>query len=396
MFGKIMSWNCCYTSLLEGFNAQHAFPLISDLVKMNYFRYYKVNLNRECEFWPEEKKCVLKNCNVDSCTENNAEKDHETCSIGSDLPLHNVDTGLSPEEMKMIKELGSEDKSIDFIQIKDYLEDSQYVDLVKNPERYTGYAGQGSAKIWRSIFQENCLTSKQKIINGNSSETCLEFQIISRILSGFRTSVGIHASSRFPLESNRFQTTWGINYESLEKRFAPENTDSQGSRWIQDTFFAYSIVHRAILKSSPLWLLLDIKTGSSLEDKKTKEMIKEFMVILEKAPGTFREQVMFTDVKTTPELMESIRITFQNISQILDCVACDKCRLWGKVQIQGFATSLKILFTPSKGLIKQNLSPAVKLNRMEIVSLFNLFSRLSTSLDYLYQWRQFLEINTSP
>jgi hypothetical protein len=28
----------------------------------------------------------------------------------------------------------------------------------------------------------------------------------------------------------------------------------------------------------------------------------------------------------------------------MDCVGCDKCRLWGKLQVSGFGTALKILF----------------------------------------------------
>lgn len=29
----------------------------------------------------------------------------------------------------------------------------------------------------------------------------------------------------------------------------------------------------------------------------------------------------------------------------MDCVGCEKCRLWGKLQILGLGTALKILFT---------------------------------------------------
>lgn len=32
-------------------------------------------------------------------------------------------------------------------------------------------------------------------------------------------------------------------------------------------------------------------------------------------------------------------------SAIMDCVGCEKCRLWGKLQILGLGTALKILFT---------------------------------------------------
>ena len=33
------------------------------------------------------------------------------------------------------------------------------------------------------------------------------------------------------------------------------------------------------------------------------------------------------------------------MSRIMDCVSCEKCRLWGKIQITGLGTALKILFS---------------------------------------------------
>ena len=32
----------------------------------------------------------------------------------------------------------------------------QYVDLLKNPERYTGYKGFSPHRIWRAVYDENC------------------------------------------------------------------------------------------------------------------------------------------------------------------------------------------------------------------------------------------------
>ena len=32
----------------------------------------------------------------------------------------------------------------------------EYVDLLLNPERYTGFKGQSAHRIWRSIYMENC------------------------------------------------------------------------------------------------------------------------------------------------------------------------------------------------------------------------------------------------
>lgn len=72
---------------------------------------------------------------------------------------------------------------------------------------------------------------------------------------------------------------------------------------------------------------------------------------------------------------------FRNISKIMDCVGCDKCRLWGKLQIQGLGTALKILF-PTKVDVYQpsdndneKWRTHLKLRRTEIVSLFNAFGR---------------------
>ena len=43
-------------------------------------------------------------------------------------------------------------------------------------------------------------------------------------------------------------------------------------------------------------------------------------------------------------LKEEFKAHFRNVSRIMDCVGCDKCRLWGKVQTTGLATALKVLF----------------------------------------------------
>ena len=36
---------------------------------------------------------------------------------------------------------------------------------------------------------------------------------------------------------------------------------------------------------------------------------------------------------------------FLECSAMMDCVGCEKCRLWGKLQVLGLGTALKILFS---------------------------------------------------
>jgi ERO1-like protein beta len=54
----------------------------------------------------------------------------------------------------------------------------------------------------------------------------------------------------------------------------------------------------------------------------------------------------------------------------MDCVGCDKCRLWGKVQTTGLATALKVLF---------------ELDEMALKSAARLLGSTYPRLTYLFQ-----------
>jgi hypothetical protein len=56
---------------------------------------------------------------------------------------------------------------------------AEYIDLVDNPERYTGYTGPPANNIWSAIYQENCFDVNQLIV-----EKCLEKDFFYRIISG--------------------------------------------------------------------------------------------------------------------------------------------------------------------------------------------------------------------
>jgi len=43
----------------------------------------------------------------------------------------------------------------------------------------------------------------------------------------------------------------------------------------------------------------------------------------------------------------------------MDCVGCDKCRLWGKVQVTGLAAAMKVLFEMDDKALEYVPYPAV-------------------------------------
>jgi hypothetical protein len=71
-------------------------------------------------------------------------------------------------------------------------------------------------------------------------------------------------------------------------------------------------------------------------------------------------------------------------------VTCEKCRLWGKLQILGLGTAIKILLTNEEDLnIKQNMdvwnvndNPSSFLNRQEIIALVNCLNQFSKSVEF--------------
>ena len=103
---------------------------------------------------------------------------------------------------------------------------------------------------------------------------------------------------------------------------------------------------------------------------------------------------------------EEFKTHFRNVTRIMDCVGCDKCRLWGKIQTSGVATALKILFEMDEKALELVFlnykypaafdiyvfdSPKANSNlltRSEVVALVNTLHRFTESLYYVNNFRR--------
>ena len=82
--------------------------------------------------------------------------------------------------------------------------------------------------------------------------------------------------------------------------------------------------------------------GDRDQDATTRAKV---LAVTEKAasvPEIFDESLMFKNGEG-PYLKEDFRNRFRNVSRLMDCVGCDKCRLWGKLQTAGYGAALKTL-----------------------------------------------------
>ncbi|CAF9931138.1 MAG: endoplasmic oxidoreductin-1 [Heterodermia speciosa] len=271
-----------------------------------------------------------------------------------------------------------------------------YVSLVDNPERFTGYAG---SDVWDAIYRENCFSKEdsttppsnpmglfqakndlRNIIQANSpspnsltlDDSCLEKRVFYRIISGMHASISTHICSDY---LNQTTGTWGPNLQCYLDRLAthPER--------ISNLYFNYALLLRATAKLRTYLRGYTFCSGDPDQDASTKTKILALADAASARPRIFDESVMFQG----PEggLKEDFRNRFRNVSRLMDCVGCDKCRLWGKLQTVGYGTALKVLFEFDED--KNGENPLLK--RTELVALVNTLHRVSNSLASLGRLR---------
>ncbi|CAJ0745198.1 2693_t:CDS:10 [Entrophospora sp. SA101] len=365
----LISDACCDYKTVENIN-NDLFPRLQELIKTDFFKYYKLNLYKECPFWHENGQCINQACAVETTDESNVPEMWRSNVLGA---LQTSSNGLGV-----------------------------FVNLLENPERFTGYAGASASRVWKSIYEENCFnvafhldpsynikdlssapTNKKPLglllqsKNDIYDEICVEKRVYYRLISGLHSSISIHICSEY---LNKTTGLWGPNLDCFVDRIGsyPER--------LQNAYFNYVVLLRAISKISNYLKGYEFCTGDELQDEKVKSMVNEIVDRAQSCPETFDENQLFASPESSI-LKEEFKSRFRNVSRIMDCVGCDKCRLWGKVQISGIGTALKILFSYEDDFLNPKIDPNL-LRRTEIVALFNTFSRFSESLKIIEKFRK--------
>ena len=65
-------------------------------------------------------------------------------------------------------------------------DDSVYVNLLQNPEGYTGYRGPSAQRVWMAIQEENCFSPQMMEAKGGEEDQCLEKRAFHRLMSGLQ------------------------------------------------------------------------------------------------------------------------------------------------------------------------------------------------------------------
>ncbi|KZV88086.1 endoplasmic oxidoreductin-1 [Exidia glandulosa HHB12029] len=379
--GPIETTNCDYETL-EDVNEQ-LYTHLHDLVTTPFFRYFRVDLYRECPYWQENGLCMNRECGVTSADESDIPEKWRAASL-SKVQLPHASLSLP----------GCYYRDSDFCFLDDQTE-GEYVDLVQNPERFTGYAGVSAGRVWSSIYNENCFgqselsllkapspaevslpePSTSVFVEGSDGDggQCLEKRVYYRIISGLHASISTHIC--WENMKDQTQGEWGPDLSCFVSRVAthPER--------LQNIYFNTVLMLRALSRIGPYLAKYDLCSGDHDTDASIEEFTKRELgsvVDLAQTVGKFDESVLFRG-ENALVLKEEFKQHFRNVSRIMDCVGCDKCRLWGKVQVTGVATALKILFELDEKALDPIANPNL-LQRSELVAFINTLHRFSESL----------------
>ncbi|XP_015583960.1 endoplasmic reticulum oxidoreductin-1 [Ricinus communis] len=361
---------CCDYETVDRLNEEVLHPSLQDLVKTPFFRYFKVKLWCDCPFWPDDGMCRLRDCSVCECPEGEFPESFRTPFRGG-LPSDNL---LCQEG----KPQAAVDRTLDSKAFRGWTEidnpwtnddetdnaEMTYVNLQLNPERYTGYTGPSARRIWDAVYSENCPRYP-------SEELCQEERILYKLISGLHSSISIHIAADYLLDESK--NLWGQNLTLMYDRVLryPDR--------VRNLYFSFLFVLRAVTKAAEYLEQAEYDTGNPTEDLRTHSLMRQLLYnskLQAACPLPFDEAKLWKGQRG-PELKQKIQERFRNISALMDCVGCEKCRLWGKLQVLGLGTALKILFSDNG---REHLGQTLQLQRNEVIALMNLLNRLSESV----------------
>ncbi|KAI9842292.1 MAG: endoplasmic oxidoreductin-1 [Sclerophora amabilis] len=438
--GAIVSDACASYSTLDSLNRALTPSLKSITQDTDFFAYYRLNLfNKVCPFWSDANSM----CGNIACAVNTLDNEEDVPKIWRAEELGKLEgpkaghPGRQEQQQRQQKplrgELGDDVGESCVVEYDDECDErdycipedesasakGDYVSLVDNPERFTGYGGPGAVQVWDAIYRENCFSRERPIGGGTKSspkggqassdlrniikgherqqaiakmsvqgavedaleldDECLEKRVFYRVMSGMHASISTHLCWDY---LNQTTGTWGPNLQCYEERLHkyPER--------ISNLYFNYALVLRAVTKLRPHLQDYTYCSGDVSQDRETKQKVLSLVdQAVSGGPSIFDESLMFQDAAASG-LKEDFRNRFRNVSRLMDCVGCDKCRLWGKLQTAGNGAALKVLFEYDETMGKAENPP---FRRTELVALVNTLDKISSSLTAVGKFRTMLE-----
>lgn len=325
----------CDLDVLEVAN-QKMHEILNSIRSKTFFKYFKVKLDEECPFWAQNYFCELASCAVCECEDSEvplAWRTNDSKIEGNSTLDLSLQSSFKPWVEKQDSWLKQDEPDV-------------YVNLLLNSEAYTHYQGQ---HIWQAIYNENCF-------NGQFDNMCTEERFFYSLISGLHSNINTHISYNYIdpalFEINSLEEIMHLASPNITMWY--ERVGKHPER-INNFYTTFAVLIRAVNRAADFIGNYNYDTGNKKDDLETRHLIWQLLnITTEQCSMPFDESRLFTDVQGV-QLRDEIRNNFYNISRIIDCVGCEKCRLHGKVQIHGLGTAMKLLFGEAEHVQRNEL-----------------------------------------
>lgn len=353
--GTIVSDACASYATLDTLNNDLQ-PAITSLTRTtDFFSYYRLNLyDKVCPFWSDEGGL----CGNIACAVTTIDNEDDIPPIWRAEALgrlegpkaHHPNRKLQREEPErpLQGELGADVGESCIVEYDDDCDErdycvpedesaaapGDYVSLVDNPERFTGYAGPSAHQVWEAIYRENCFSrSPQDTVGSSSSasglgvpgrsqlqaaqdlksvihehnrmqhiesenadgtfneasdvnDECLEKRVFYRLISGMHASISTHLCHDY---LNQTTGQWGPNLSCYESRLHayPDR--------VSNLYFNYALVLRAVAKVREALKVYTFCSGDVAQDRATKRKVLALADRVAAGGSIYDESLMFQD-----------------------------------------------------------------------------------------------------
>eukprot|EP00922_Rhytidocystis_sp_ex-Travisia-forbesii_P056029 GHVS01082949.1.p1 GENE.GHVS01082949.1~~GHVS01082949.1.p1 ORF type:complete len:648 (-),score=72.20 GHVS01082949.1:470-2413(-) len=368
-------------------------PIIERMQRRRFFRIFRVDLERPCPFWAVSKLCSGVDsggdCSVCPChhddvptswrlkpVENFSEEEED--EAGPDKGAVRCGWGgcVSGKETGgrvLMCDADADESSAQSVRY-------DYVDLFQNPPGFTGFLG---SVAWAEIYQANCMAVQGGGGGGGwnyglalgGNDDCLEEEQFYRLLSGLHSNIAALSSEYYYKEPQKQVTNlvwwseeslvsralYGLGIRGQEEgryntSFFMEKLGSHPD-WIGNLYFTFSVILRTVCHVAPVLQKCSCHTGTDDDDLGARADLFDLLNhSYASCDSIYMKQPLF-DRRSL-----DVRRQFHNITRLLDCLECEKCRLHGKVKMTALDVALRAASADS---------PVRSLERCEVAALVN-------------------------
>ena len=185
--------------------------LMREVTSAEFFKIFRVSLARPCDFWDHNAKCRLNQCPIE---------EEQKLGNNTHIKTYVVNKSLTQKDYEFtnhikIGEYNETHNGEEWIYDEHLDEDGIFVDLQKNPERFSGYNG---SIIWNELYAENLAKLKFPTKGAHS-------EFLYRIISGVHVNINMHISKFYldeidlveEVDKSVFYENYEIFYERIGK-----------------------------------------------------------------------------------------------------------------------------------------------------------------------------------